>query len=94
MKLVEVEKTNNKSTRVRTHQLNKHDIEEFLWLMHRIHECDGELKIAQIVQAIDVNKITPEMSNADIIKMMRKNIVMFNLHDDWEKRAIIPDPFK
>jgi hypothetical protein len=46
------------------------------------------------VQAIDVNKITPEMSNADIIKMMRKNIVMFNLHDDWEKRAIIPDPFK
>lgn len=86
MKIVEVEETKNKSTKVRTHQLNKHDIEEFLYLIHRIHECDGELKLAQIAVAIDLHKITPDMSNADIIKMMKKNIVMFNLHDDWEKR--------
>lgn len=63
--------------------MKKEELEwrEFVYQLDEIQRQNPDWKISQIIHASNVNKITPGMSNKEVIKMIRSYIVMFNLHN-------------
>jgi hypothetical protein len=67
-------------------QHNIRDVLEIMRVILDVVQHNSDRNFAQIMLSLDVNAITADTTNIEVMSMLKKNIVMFNLmkHSELE----------